>query len=170
MCDGADSEEVLERELGAGGGGGPLLLCCGLREAVASVSPSVSLDVCEFGGEACPPDPNTRAAGTRVRRISGPLLADCRGTVMAQFSHGPCFLVTVSSYVRRKLESRRGCGGPWGLPGGVSRMEDGRCPFVEVRGSEVGMVEDRMVMCRSLSFTSRTPGVGEPCWLSGEDE
>lgn len=170
MCDGAVSDEVLDPELGMGGGRETLLPCCGLLGTIPSTSPSVSLDVCEFGGEACPPDPNTRAAGTRVRRIPGLLLADFRGMVMAQFSHGPCFLVTVSSYVRRKLESRRGCAGPCGLPGGDSRIEDGRCPLVDVRGSEVGIVEGRMLMCRSLSFTSRIPGVGESCWLSGEDE
>lgn len=47
---------------------------------------------------------------------------------MAQLSQGPCFLVTASSYVLRKLESRRGCGAEAGagrgLSGGVS-MADG---------------------------------------------
>lgn len=52
---------------------------------------------------------------------------------MAQLSQGPCFLVTVSSYVRRKLESRRGGSdvAGRGLSGGVSMAEGVAPPLAE---------------------------------------
>jgi hypothetical protein len=81
-----------------------------------SVSPSVSLEDWELGGEnwlcarlaAVLPDaePKTRSAGARVRNV-GPLFellilesfvgVDRRGRVIAQLSQGPCLRVTVSS-------------------------------------------------------------------------
>lgn len=103
----------------------------------ASLSPSVSLEVCELGGDCWPPEPNTLSAGARVLRV-GPfwftdaslLLPERRGRVIAQLSQGPCFLVTVSSYVLRKLESSRGGCDPSGLPGGVSNTAEVLLPFL----------------------------------------
>ena len=119
--------------------------------------------------------PNTRSAGARVRSV-GPLVlteastltdvgADRRGSVMAQLSHGPCFFVTVSSYVRRKLESGRDCVGYGGrgLPGGESSTDAEEAtvgsPRVELRwgweyGSDVGVEAPReMFRSRRASVT-----------------
>jgi hypothetical protein len=63
---------------------------------------------------------------------------------MAQLSHGPCFFVTVSSYVRRKVESRL-FGVCSGLPGGVSSAE------AEV--AWLPIIEERVIVARR-AFTS----------------
>ena len=114
------------------------------REATAVSESPDSEEVHDFGGEGSCAFV-TRSYGFRVRRI-GPLLSTFPlppglssfvffGSVRAQFSHGMARFLSFSSYVLRKLESRR-----WplafcalcsaftlGLPGGVGvSMDRGR--------------------------------------------
>lgn len=106
---------------------------------VMAFSESEEWEDSDLGGEGCSAETDIRSYTFLVRRI-GPLLSIllgidpsfvCLGRVSAQFSQGMALFLSFSSYVFRKLESRRQLFVPCaickattrGLSGGVSIAE-----------------------------------------------